>query len=146
MNMDSNIFSIVTTRGDVEALLSDIDILIDSLYRTDEFDYDHAFKNKISAQTARFLANLSQVKDLRKQELENFQHQLQSAKFIKLTLVFEPTSAVAEKISGSVRKLFDPNLIVDFAIDRSIVGGAIIEYQGKYFDSSLAKKLQNISL
>lgn len=63
---------------------------------------------------------------------------------LQMTLAFEPSEAVIGNISRWARQTLAPGILLDLSLDRSILGGAIIIYQGKFFDYSLRKKLQAV--
>ncbi len=137
--MDSNIFSLITTKSDIDTIMGEIDILSDSLFRTGEADFEHTLKSKIRLTTAKFFES-------RKEELDTIKSQLISARIVKLTLAFEAKTADAEKILAWLRKNIDPNCVLDLAHDKNLLGGAIIEFEGKYIDMSLRKQMEALGL
>lgn len=144
--MDSNLFTLVKFRSDIETLLQEIDILSDSLYRIGDRDFAHTVSNSVRRETAEYLQSANLNIEDRKQQLDALKKQLQNVIIVKITLAFEPNAAIAENISAALRKIFDASSVIDFAFDKSIVAGAVIEYQGKYFDGSLGKKLAEIDI
>ena len=58
--MDSNIYTFVKTKSDIDLLVREIDILIDSLYRTGEADFDHTLQTRVRQDTAAFLKSKKQ--------------------------------------------------------------------------------------
>ncbi len=137
--MDSNLYSLVTTKADIDTIIGEIDILSDSLFRTGEADFEHTLKTKIRLATAKFFAD-------KRDDLENLKTQLLSAKIVKLTLAFEAKTSDAENILAWLRKNIDPNCVLDLAYDKTILGGAVIEFEGKYMDMSLRKQMEALGL
>lgn len=62
---------------------------------------------------------------------------------INLTLAIEPSQALMKKIVSWFKKTAGPNLTLDINVDRSILGGMIVSYQGRYQDLSLKRKLDS---
>lgn len=142
--MDSSLFQVVRTKSDYETLLSEIDILQDSLYRTGETSYDNVLISKIRSTSASLFQTTAASKDIRKQLLLNIKKNLLLSKFVRLTLAFEPSNQSLETILAWIRKNVDEMAVLDISTEQNIIGGAIIEYQGKYMDMSLRKKLENL--
>lgn len=144
--MDFKVFSLVKTRTDIDNMQQYIDILLDSLYRTGKSDYKHTLETILPLDTARMLDNLSSDKEILKGQLNDLKKTLHEARIIKLTLAFEPSIAVAEKISASLRKILNFDVVLDLIYDKNILGGVVIEYQGKYVDKSVKSKLELMGL
>lgn len=63
---------------------------------------------------------------------------------VKLTLAFEPTEAMLEEIGSWFWENTGKHILLDVAVDGSIVGGAIIEYNGVYKDFSVKTRLEKV--
>jgi len=139
--MDSRVFQLVKTQVDVTALINEIDILVDSLYRTGEDSYAKVLHTKIGVESAKLFSEAHDDKETRKQSLLQLKSDLTNLVPLRLTLAFYPTPESVDKIVTWARTNIDKAVIMDYVVDSTILGGAIIEYQGKYADLSLRKKL-----
>lgn len=127
------------SKADAGNVLRDIDILLDSLYKTD--------KNiDISAIGAQMTRNMPEGREGRKQFLNDLRTTIQNLPVIKLTLAYQPTRAQTGQIVSWLRQHYAPNLLVEVSYEPDIIAGAIIEYNGKYVDMSAVKKLDNVKV
>lgn len=143
--MDFNLSEMVVTREDVDTLIMDIDILIDSLYRSGNGSYDQTIKNSVRSSTAKLLKTIGTSREERQAALEQLKSKLLSAKYLKLTIAFDPSVETINRIADWVRRNIDSEIVLDLKIDRSIIAGAIIEHEGRYIDHSVNKQL-NVAL
>lgn len=74
--------------------------------------------------------------------LEELQKKLESLPVLKITLAFLPSRKSIERIVNFIRKESGEKIILDIFIDPEIVGGAILEYRGKYLDFSLKNEVK----
>ncbi len=77
--------------------------------------------------------------------LEDLKNFLKNLPVLKLEIAFLPLQKTIEKISRWLRKEVEGKIILDIYFNPSIVGGAILEYKGKYLNLSLAKEIDKIS-
>lgn len=61
---------------------------------------------------------------------------------MELILAFEPSQAAMDRIVETVRSAVGRPILVNFQLDRSIVGGAVINFQGFHRDLSLGRDLE----
>lgn len=73
--------------------------------------------------------------------LDKLKKYLQAIPQVKLEIAFTPTEDFILKISNWFEKEFHQRIIIDINVNPKIVGGAIVEYHGKYGNFSLAKKI-----
>lgn len=62
-------------------------------------------------------------------------------KVIKIVLAFNPTQGVLDLIHDFFLKNYQSRILVDVEVDSEIIGGAKIFFNGKYFDSTILKKI-----
>ncbi len=134
--MDFDVLSLVKTKSEAEALIRDIDILIDSLYRTDSV--------QIRSRIQSWVNGLAIDRAARQQQLQAAKDQLLSLEYFQLTLAFEPTEKVIIRLANWCREQIDPQLVLDIRYEPGLIGGAVIEYQGKFVDLSLRKKFESL--
>src|SRR5260221_229798 len=79
-----------------------------------------------------------------KSVIKELRAKLDKVKFMELTLAFDPSSKLLNKIISLVKSSAGPNVALDIKIDKGIIGGAVIAYNGKYGDFSLSGKLESV--
>jgi F0F1-type ATP synthase delta subunit len=57
----------------------------------------------------------------------------------EIVLAFEPGVSFMEKISAFVEESFGKGISVVFRVDKGILGGALIYFDGRYLNGSLKK-------
>jgi len=78
--------------------------------------------------------------------LEELKKHLLEMPSLKLEIAFEPAEKFLEKISLWLEKELGQKIILDINVNSKIIGGAIIEYQGKYLNLSLEKEIDRLTL
>lgn len=129
-------------------LSSEIDLLIESLFKTPD-GFEEAL-NSISAINAAGLrevfvknqidANVPRIKEY----LVVLKEGIRKLKNIKFTIAFEPKESTIDSLFAWVSQNLKVGLILDVNVDKTILGGAIIEYEGKYEDLSLRKRMEEM--
>lgn len=76
--------------------------------------------------------------------LERLKDFIKNLPLLKLEVAFLPSQKTIEKISEWIKKEVGKKVILDIYFNPTIVGGAILEYGGKYFDFSLGKEIDKI--
>ncbi len=76
--------------------------------------------------------------------LESLKKELSQVPILKIQLAFSPSLETVEKISRFLKKEVGRKIILDILVNPEIVGGAILEYQGKYLNFSLAKEIEKL--
>ena len=91
------------------------------------------------------IATKLEVADLqsRKKIIEDELAIVSKFKVIQITLSLKPKSSTMEKIYKLIGR---ENVVTDIINDESILGGAIVNYEGKYKDLSLLKKIDEYSV
>lgn len=148
----SDILRHVKTVDQARGLSSEIDVLLDSLFKTDNKAFEKAL-NSISAIDAEVLKsafgglknnispnNLSTIKEY----LTQLKEEIQKLKILKLSLAFDPSEDTIGNLFTWVWENLGERHILDIQKDQTILGGAIIEFEGKYKDLSLKKKLDEV--
>ncbi len=128
----SSILENVYTRQDLDELESELTVLKESLYRGGE----------VAAGVSKSLVDLFLTAPDKETLLTEIGQFLASLKTLKLTVAVSPTAKLVKNVSLWARQSLVPNLILEFDVNREVVGGAIIEWEGKYLDLSLAKRLE----
>lgn len=64
---------------------------------------------------------------------------------IRIKLAYEPDADVLSDIRNRLEAEIGKPPVLDLEVDSGLVGGAIIEYQGRWGDFSLAKKMEKLN-
>jgi F0F1-type ATP synthase delta subunit len=97
-----------------------------------------------------FFLNLEEKKEIsidRKKQfdfLEKLKNWLKELPVLKLEIAFLPSEKTIEKISQWLKERVGKKIILDIYFNPKIVGGAILEYEGKFANFSLAKEIDKI--
>jgi F0F1-type ATP synthase delta subunit len=145
----SDILRDIKTIDQARELGSEIDTLLNNLFKTKKgFEdilslitavgsqkiKDSLLNNKID------MSNQTATKDF----LESLKHEIQKLKEINLTLAFEPNQSTIDNLFTWISQNLGDGIVLQINVDKSILGGAIIEYKGKYEDLTLRKKLEEV--
>jgi len=132
----------VLVRSKLEAniLLSEIDELEKALFKIGEGDWDAVLEKAVRAKTALAIRQAIGETD-RKTFLTKLRDQVNSLTYIGLTLAFEPTSEIVSRLSTWIKQNVGEAVALDIAIDKRILGGAIIDYKGKRGNFTLLTKV-----
>ncbi|SRR5258708_1081082 len=133
---NDQIYSEIITREDFQVLTNELDLLEKSAYKIGENGFEETLKSSVRESTAALITDKSMIKELRAK--------LNTIKFIELTLAFDPSSKLLNKISSLVKSSAGANIALDIKIDKGIIGGVVIAYNGKYGDFSLSGKLESV--
>ncbi len=141
MSMDFDVTSVVQTRAQLELLAKESDILIDSLYRSGDQDFDHQLKSEVRISTAIMIGQIKGTQSDMKQLLEDLKQSLAKIEYFEITLAYEPSQKSLNKMITWIRENINSQAVLDIAYDASLLGGAQLAYKGKYVDLSLKKMM-----
>ncbi len=74
--------------------------------------------------------------------LKELLKKLEEVPVMKLTVAVDLPPTSIERMSRMVKQRLGPEVVLDIDVDRALVGGAVVEFKGKYHDGSLKKRLQ----
>lgn len=141
-----HIINQLKTKEEAREFLDEIDLLIDSLFNIKSASFSNILDKSVSTGTAENLKkiflkmgnNKGEIRDF----LTNLKEKIDNLKVIKLTIAFEPSNDVIQNIHSWTKSNFGPETILEFIEDKTIMGGAIIDYDGFYKDYSLRKTIK----
>lgn len=143
--MYSDILSCVKTSQDKAILLSEINTLLKSLFEPKK-GVEETLKSEVRAGIASVIrAKLAEGEDLEKY-LSGLAQELESRQEVKLELAFEPTEKTLEHISAWLAANVGEHAIVSLAVNSALLGGAVVSFNGKYYDGSLCKVVEETLL
>lgn len=144
-----SLIELTQTTEDIVSLNEEIDLLLQSLYHVEIYQFEEVLTKfvriRVAAELRKLLQNIKETeKDKIKALLSNMYRAICSLPILRLTLAFEPSEYIINNFSHWARLNLEPGILLDLSLDRSLCGGAVIAYQGKLYDFSLRKKLKEI--
>jgi F0F1-type ATP synthase delta subunit len=139
----------IITKEDLISFLDQIEIAKSFLFQRPEISLSEKLKGKVSESFRKEIANLEEKeKYLSVAEFSEFfdllKKNLLKIPIVKLEIAFEPRENFISEINEWFKKNLGKKVILDIFVNPKIVGGAKIEYQGKWKNYSLAKKIEKI--
>lgn len=143
----SQISQEVITQEDLLSFLDDINTTKKAIFQDPSKPLLQKIQNKTSRGFQEILKQLLATplfRGKRKQIefLDELRNYLLSLPKIKLTLAFQPNKEFLKQISEWLQKEVGQKIVLNIFVNPHIVGGAIIEYKGRYLDFSLIKEIQ----
>lgn len=138
----TEIFGDIRTEEERNFALKELDLIQESLFKKNA---KKALAGILRAKTFHNIQKLTDKKDVEtiQEELSLVQKQIKDAESIDLTIAIEPTEEMVQTIYQWIKSNLNRKLIINFKIDPSVLGGAVVSYQGKYIDRSLRVKLDH---
>lgn len=147
--MYSDLINSLKTREEVNNLTLEIDKL-ETLSISSKMSFDKAIE-AISQTTSKKIIEIFKKfnldfndKELISDFLQTLKDLIKKFKVIKLILTFDPSLKTIENIHEFISQNLGTGYILDIEIDRSVLGGAVLMFNGKYKDFSLRKSLEEV--
>lgn len=121
----------------------ELDLLKESLYETKGETFDVVCNRLIRKRTADLVLKLVLNND-KGEVIENLKKELMKIKFVEVTLANDPTYELESNIWNWFNKNVNQNVAIDIKVDPQIIGGAVISFDGKFFDGSVSSHLDNV--
>lgn len=140
----------IKTTEEIAILLDEISQAQKNVFKERGRTLIEKLKGKVSEEFEKFLEKLEREnlipRDSEGQFLffEKFKKYLRGLPKIKLEIAFLPSDEFLNKISQWLKMQFNRKIILDLIFNPKIVGGAVIEFEGKYFDFSVSKEIDKI--
>lgn len=144
MLSSSEFLDFVRTRKDSEILLSEIDGVIESAYKVSPEAMEKFLKEGVRSDVAELFrkAKASEANFLG--FLKSLRQILIDLKEVQLTLAFEPTEELIDDIYKWFKTNLNTSFVINFNYEPNLIGGAQIAYQGKFYEYSLRKELEQV--
>ena len=127
--MYSDVYELALTTQDRERLLREIDMVVDSLYKTE------VVTSEVRRQVAEVLAKY-------KDNLPGVREAVKKMRDMKMEVARDLSQKGVEEVCTWVRKCLGEDVLVDFVVKPELIGGATVYWEGRYGDFSLKKKLE----
>ena len=140
----------IVTKEDLIFFLEEINLVKGLIFKNINIPLSKRVKENISEDFRKELEELEKKKIISKNPeenrifFENFRKYLQNLPEVKIEMAFQPKKKFVNKIFLWLEKETNQKVILDLIFNPEIVGGAIIEYQGKQINFSLAKKIDKL--
>ncbi len=143
------LIELTKTTEDIVDMSDEISALMYGLYHTELYKFEKVLEQSVRLRVASEIRRLLKSYELTgKDEIKQFLSQgyktICALPILRLTLAFEPSETAINDISDWARNNIEERIILDLTLDRRLLGGALIEYKGKYYDYSLKTKLEEI--
>ena len=149
LSYKSRLLSLLTTIDDLSDLEDKIDRLSTLLGRIDT-NFEPKIKeildfNKFNA----FLEDFQNLhlKPNSQTDLSNYidfiKGKIQHLKFLKLTIAVNPSKELVDEIFYWINKNVGEDIILDLDIDKTIIAGGVVEFEGRFKDYSVKRKLDS---
>jgi len=147
--LSPKILELTRTHEQYLSLMTDIDLLLSHMFQNTTATIEDSLVNHVGQETAQAIKNDLQENNIElsdhdqvKNYLEGLKESLSESKILHLILPIDPTFQFLTEISVQLRKKINPSLVIQVSRDPLIVGGAIVIYEGRYYNQSLSRKIQ----
>lgn len=138
----------VKTADDTERIREALDALLIAMYKTDTQSVPEKMDSVLPSHVSEAIkeemknssitvTNIEEVKRL----LTHLKDMLSRLRTVSLTLAFDPPQKTIDALSGTVKKMFGADTVIEISVQPQILGGALIVANGRYVDKSLKRKL-----
>jgi len=151
-------------REEFDTMIAEVVALIESMHtdhNTEEFFLSPVYSREKKIAVVRLLAKKLKFSDytlsllemlIRKkrinlldtiaEELRDLSDTMHNRIRVTVTTAYEPSPDDLKEISDKIRRFFKRNVLVERRIDRSILGGFVIESEGKMIDMSVMGQIR----
>lgn len=140
----------IYTLDDLNLFLEDIEKISDLVFKKPTLPLKEKLQENISEEffgiLSRFFETLPSSQKEFLKILAQLKDELLAMPLVKFQLAFFPTPRFIKKLSRWFEEKLKRRVVLDITVNPEIVGGIILEYQGKYLDLSLKKDLENLNL
>jgi hypothetical protein len=136
-----NVLLNIRTTREVSQLRGEVEQLLKGLFKTEGVrGWDELLKTHVRAHIADSIkADISEERVPPGQYLEGLKTELSRFKILKISMAFEPREKTISRLFLWVQQNLGDGVVIDFQRDPSLLAGAQISYEGRYFDNSLSK-------
>ncbi len=141
--MYSNIAEHLITTNDARLLKEELELLQGTFFKTAKQSFNDVLKNQVRSWVADAIQELSKTKKNDQSKIiADLLDDLNKYQVIELILAFDPSQALLQRIRSWLDGKQLENALLELKYDPSVLGGAIISYQGRYQDFSVRKAIQ----
>lgn len=141
----------IKTVEDLHLISAEIDMLMESVYKTDPEIFKHALNTNLQRNLTDALTLSLTEQHIALDNHQELQHYFTGLKqfitslpVLQLTLAYHPNNEQIEAIAAWARLQTGKPVILQIHYNKDMLGGAIITFEGRYADLSLKKKLTQV--
>lgn len=142
MNLSNSLIDKIRTRRDVLEAIDKLGMVISRSFEKNQ-TIKGLLENYFDEETLEAVIETIgsiKTKDADQTEvLKSLKASLETLPNLRLTVAIKPTVRMVEKLSRIIRKDVHPQMTVEFDVDPKIIGGAIIVSNGKVFDHTVKR-------
>jgi F0F1-type ATP synthase delta subunit len=140
------ISALVRTKSEANILLAELDVLTRSLYKTGPpDDFNSVMDTQIRTKTADFIRH-ALIKNTPEKIINDFREEISKLEYLSLTIAFDPNYEIVNHVASWVQRNIGEGIALDISVNKSILGGAVIEYKGRVFTDTLTDKIDKYFL
>jgi len=146
-----DILEYIKTIDQLEDFSLEIDTVLSGLFKTGNKNIDEVLGKTVgesTADTLRKIIKKNKIDSLDYSSLDkllnNLKEELKKIKVLKISLAIDPSKEQIEHIFNWVKENLGEGIILDIDKDESMLGGAVISFNGQYKDFSLKRALEKI--
>lgn len=144
-----NIAQNITTKSDLIFFLDQVDQARELVFKKRRGRLSKKTKGIITEELRTILKKQEQKGNLKTKEqqvqfLDRLKNYLKEIPQIKMVIAFSASNKFLKKIGNWLEDEIGTKVILDITVNPKIGGGIIIEYQGRYLNLSLAKKIDQL--
>ncbi len=143
----AGLFDTVYTKKDLQLFYKEIDQLVDSMFKGQE-ELEEKMDKILSVDKKKNLFEYLKTSGVKpssiisvKQELQKIKKMGDALPVVNLVLAVEPTYGIIKNISLWFTKRFGHKVIIDLSLERKLLGGAFISFNGLYKDYTLRTRV-----
>lgn len=144
----ADILSLLHTKVEADHFLTQMDLLSESLF-SNKTSLKEKMNEFFSSEVVLSLTNIWQQAGIDINNIIELQHFLAEIKdsirrtpVINLTIAFKPKEKTIQRIFEWVSFRLKSPILLNINVEKQIIGGAIIEFKGKYFEYTIHKVLE----
>lgn len=137
--------ALARTRTEANLLLEELDLLSRALYKTGTEDFESVLSRDIRAKTANAIS-MAVVGSDKEAFIKSLKAKIESLSYLGLTIAFEPSLEIIGRLNLWIQQNLGQGVALDITINKSILGGAIIEYKGKIKSFTILSDVDNYFL
>ncbi len=141
----------IKTIEQLEEFSSDIDNILSSLFKVKNKNIEEILNKTVGQKTLGIVKKLVETNKIDASDynsldklLNGIKQDLRKIRILKMFLAIDPTSEIIDHVFDWVKKNLGEGIVLDIDKDESILGGAIISFNGTYKDFSLKRALEGI--
>ena len=146
-----DILGYIKTVDQLEDFSLEIDTVLSGLFKARNKNIDEVLDKTVGKSTADTLRTIIEKNKIDSFDyssldklLNNLKEDLKKIKVLKISLAIDPSKEQIEHIFNWVKENLGEGIILDIDKDESILGGAVISFNGQYKDFSLKRALEKI--